>query len=1525
MISNSWQIILPNYPTKKYSRLLHSVWHLVCWLIFWSALVQPLSHVAPVSAATSDACILSLEVIAAPYAVVDSNKPGVQGPQVTLLGVRITNTDKVAQEEMQLHLGDGVKPGAFTATGGKALSLLSGETASRQLSPLEPGASTVVYWSVGYPATFDVTYAYTIWATGKDACRSETSGKLTTQKSISASSNKLLPKDSLLLLTPKSFVPGALVTLKIFRFDLGSIGQGPKPLEPYDAWLQPIGNRDFDPSCLRLVRSEVLLESISDKPFVDQLYFTRLKEYDNEDGDYVAYTFIVLRTCKTTVTPYQQAASGSQEKYNGDYNTNTTRLQLAGSETVELKLATATDKSTVTAGEPLQITINSASSQPIGDPERGYPAVITAALPAEVAYVAESAKTELPATLDYSIDHGLTWQSTLPFDPALVTQLRWRLQKPLESTGAYFAYGVTINPTYAGNALNFTATGGILNATALASAQAAVSGSLPTATPLPTPTPTATPTPDPGTQSGGDGGLESGPLEGVPSTFLGGIGGDGVTSDALAADAGNGPVDRFHKARLLPPMTFSLADLMPTQGPDGTTAKSVTPADVLAITSAPDAKAVDFIDGQGKVKAAVLGILSMDAPYPHDYGVCNRFKEYAIETVEPLQIALPHAQGNGWFWHSRAAKGAAIREDAFLLHIFVDENTRQFHIDSRWIKDHYPATFDFTFDYVFSLQIWSNDQAKSAALLTALLTRLSELDSGGWQLVYHNQSQPGQPDVFVGQALYHADAVQLTLQNTTALPQLTRIYGAWRSHIDRNTLQPFDHTLTLPAEETDLTLAFPGLLDATIYVENNGFTDKIYQGGGLWFPINAPEIAAPTLTLGQCRDLSAIDSSDLLLAGCTELTTAALQSQDQTGMGRTLNPNGRSVDVSPYQALRFWAKGDGTPVRVLLESADIKDSDYYQTIVTPDAEWRQYILPLTQFRQRGFGAAIPFSAVALKAVVWLNAEATGKAMTLALDQVSFTNSGYLTLTQLPSDGAATTARSLVVMAPEEGAISQVNAYYSIDRGVTFQAISLTQQSRTGAGILFQGELPGQPLGTDVIYYLETLYPNGYRSRNPVDAPTSYYRYRVEDRGGVLLDDFAGEGLRNRLQGSNGIFNHPTAGGRLQAYRSAQQLLLDYDVREAEQYVGYFTQLPTLDVTPYTTLDLLLRGEQGGEEVQISLRNDQDVEKHISVGDLLPGGITSDWQWVQLPLNSFAPFIDLHALKSVSLLFPHNDGVNQSRLYVQEMRFTTLATPLVIDSFEDSRLDANGQGMAYWTVAPNSTLNTTLVTDDAIKAGGKALRLDYTVNPGGYAIWGSGLNRPAVRADALLTFWVKGAAQAIAPNLYLANGDRRARVALAQYVTLTNQWQPVQIPLALFATQGLALNALTSVQVVFEFGQGSGTLWLDNIRIGAPGAPQVDRRYLSLQDMDEAVVALHLPDDGRWQATSDVPWLAIPKQGNGSTTLSIHSIPWALAPGVYTGNLTIATVNGGQETIAVQLTVTETSMPPTRLYLPLVAQ
>ncbi len=1027
-------------------------------------------------------------------------------------------------------------------------------------------------------------------------------------------------------------------------------------------------------------------------------------------------------------------------------------------------------------------------------------------------------------------------------------------------------------------------------------------------------------------QTGGNGGLESGPLPGAPSTFIGGIGNEPAGADAAttAVQADQAEALGWHKARLLAEIKLKLDDLMPVEGPNGTTPSPAVPVDVLAVTNAPDAKAVDFVNERGQVQAAVLGILSVGQPYMHDYGVCNRFKNYIFDNIAPIAISVPPAN-EGWFWHSYAGQGESIREDAILLHIFVNEADKTFHIDSQWTQDAYGNSFDFAFDYVFNLQIWSSELATNAQLLQAILMRLNTYEEGSWQVRYHNEESPTGPTVFVRQVRYAADTVYLDVESLAESDQPVRLYGSWRSHLDRQTLQPFEMQLMVPAGMEAVPLNFPGLLDATIYVESNGFTDKVYSGGGLWFKVAPASGAKSELSLGSCRPLADIDAADLLMAGCATVTTEPTTRLDEVGMGRTLNPNGRPVDVSPYAAVRFWAKGDSTPVRLFLETASIKDGDYYQTIFTPDQEWRQYIIPLTDFAQRGFGQAVGWTGTDVKAVVWVNAEVTGQPLALAIDQVSFTNHALVEANLLTENNGNTSPRLIQMVAPTGAEVSAMTLHYSLDGGRTFVTAPMAGVQAASVNGLYQGELPAQPLGSDIRYYVTATHTNGYLSQIPVDAPHSFYRYRVDDRSSLLVNDFGAGDLKNRLGGGSGLFNNPTSGGQLRAYLFDQQLLLDYAVPEAEQYAGYFTQLPQSDLRAYTTLNLLVRGEVGGEQLLVGMRDTHNFEPRLSVGDLLPGGLITAWQWVQIPLASFSPDLDRAAIETISFSFFNSHTPTSGRVYIREVRFTGLATPVIVDSFDDANLQTNGQGNSYWTAAPNSSLVPTIAAGDATKAGGGALQLDYSVGAGGYATWRSNLNTVAVGADALLTAWVKGGNQSVPPRFYLSDGTRRAAIAVAAYVTLRDDWQLVQVPLSAFTVQGVNVAHLTGFEVVFEHKVGNGTFWLDNVRLGNQGPPQADLRVLHLRNDDNQPLALHLPNGAPWRISSSAPWLFTLPNGAGPATLAIQSVNWKLAPGVYNGNLQIQTAAGQSEAVMVVLTITEPGATTQESFLPLIAR
>ena len=152
---------------NKTSGILGSVVFFLSLLIFGAAETEPVQ---------AQSCGLVVSIIAAPYSVVDSNKPGVEGPQMALLSARIENTSGVAVNDVTVQFSSG------------GLSMQGNSPSSYFVNDLAAGTSVTAYWPITYPATFGVGYDYTISAgTPDDGCTASDSSQLTTRSQISAS------------------------------------------------------------------------------------------------------------------------------------------------------------------------------------------------------------------------------------------------------------------------------------------------------------------------------------------------------------------------------------------------------------------------------------------------------------------------------------------------------------------------------------------------------------------------------------------------------------------------------------------------------------------------------------------------------------------------------------------------------------------------------------------------------------------------------------------------------------------------------------------------------------------------------------------------------------------------------------------------------------------------------------------------------------------------------------------------------------------------------------------------------------------------------------------------------------------------------------------------------------------------------------------------------------------------------------------------------------------------------------------
>jgi uncharacterized repeat protein (TIGR01451 family) len=378
---------------------------------------------------------LAVSITSGPTALVDSKAPGVKGPSVVTLSAVVTNTGTGPASNLVVYIGDGKTPGSFLEVNGKKLSLLGGVTdASRSLGSLDPQKSRTVFWQVFYPATMGIEYPYKIWATADGDCSESANALLRTHGSSSAGTNKI--KKGTIGLSPEDgrVGPGQTLTLTVKGFDLGIIGPGLKGEAA--AWLQPVGNTEFDPTCFRLLQTEILLKSISSTPYVNQLYIRNIgsanpaPNYDNKPEDYAKYTFIALKDCTTAILPYQQASTSNDQRYNADYGMGKQKL-IGDKKQGSLILNKIVNPMTAEAGTTVSQTIffGNLSNSPLGDPSNGNPVALLEVFPAGVSYVANSMYCGVECFKYWSTDGGKTFTGTEP--AGSVNALKWVLVAPI--------------------------------------------------------------------------------------------------------------------------------------------------------------------------------------------------------------------------------------------------------------------------------------------------------------------------------------------------------------------------------------------------------------------------------------------------------------------------------------------------------------------------------------------------------------------------------------------------------------------------------------------------------------------------------------------------------------------------------------------------------------------------------------------------------------------------------------------------------------------------------------------------------------------------------------------------------------------------------------------------------------------------------------------------------------------------------------------------------------------------------------
>ncbi len=487
---------------------------------------------------------LQVEIVAAYNLVVDSNvtSPSTYAPSVATVFGRFCNTGDADLTGVVAYIGNytdtttfapGIYPArrssdpgfiaqhpALANTGNYAFTHLGGQLgtsdARRFVGTLAPGECKVQYWHFTYPQCEnqgppwipdpppcagdpvwgdsikpddDLWLQFDMWATSAQGSTDNKTWTMTMRNEISAMANKIKPNPDGQWFNTKSDTveAGGLITTNGILYELGVINKGfDNDLDfvpDYNAWLQPVGDASYDPSCFRIVRvSSILTVTRSggnpdmilhtsdlepDPLYGGPLYFTNLPPDNTGTRGEVYYTFQAMSgPCATALSPYQEVASGyDNEKFSGDYGT---AIPPVGSYAPKVTIDKSSNPNVIPLGGTTTYRIPFANT---GTSDAGMglstggttPLVISDTVPDGMQYVGGSATYYLSyspntgVTRRYSTDSGATWSLT---DPGTVLStwpdnkviLQWWLNDalPAGSSGSYAQYQATVPISYSG-------------------------------------------------------------------------------------------------------------------------------------------------------------------------------------------------------------------------------------------------------------------------------------------------------------------------------------------------------------------------------------------------------------------------------------------------------------------------------------------------------------------------------------------------------------------------------------------------------------------------------------------------------------------------------------------------------------------------------------------------------------------------------------------------------------------------------------------------------------------------------------------------------------------------------------------------------------------------------------------------------------------------------------------------------------------------------------------------------------------
>lgn len=329
---------------------------------------------------------------------------------------------------------------------------------------------------------------------------------------------------------------------------------------------------------------------------------------------------------------------------------------------------------------------------------------------------------------------------------------------------------------------------------------------------------------------------------------------------------------------------------------------------------------------------------------------------------------------------------------------------------------------------------------------------------------------------------------------------------------------------------------------------------------------------------------------------------------------------------------------------------------------------------------------------------------------------------------------------------------------------------------------------------------------------------------------ILIDDFNQKPLANSSGGMWNTFADGVTGTvdvsfhEDDAFGQGYALELAYDVSKDRSFAGFLKHLPRLDLRDFDRLSLWVRGGKSGQDLLVGLKDTLGNESKVLVSRYLGHPLSPTWQEINIPLTAFTEIKDWGQVELLSFSFDHIH--NQTGIFfVDQIQIQKGFSTLLVDNFERTN-DHNALGLPQYTYARGAA---TVEGKRVQNSPNGVYRLSYSVDSGkikpttkepkSFAGWASPLSGINCSRCETLEFRLRGEAGGENATIYLDDGNFRWGLELAKFVDVTTDWQKVTIPIDSYAEAGVDMTHLDKIHVVFEGGEMSGTIYLDDIQLG----------------------------------------------------------------------------------------------------------